>query len=174
MSEPFLGQIMSVGFNFAPRGWAMCDGQLLPISQNDALFALIGTTYGGDGQTTFALPDLRSRIAIHQGQGPGLSNYALGQAAGVETVTLTSNQMPAHNHLAQATAVTADKATPANNIWAAEASTTTFVYGTGTPDSQMSPSSLSPAGGNQPHDNLMPYLVMTYVIALEGIFPSRN
>lgn len=174
MSEPFIGQIMAVGFNFAPRGWAMCDGQLLPISQNDALYALIGTTYGGDGVTTFALPDLRSRIAIHQGQGPGLTNRPIGQASGTETVTLTSNQMPSHTHPVSATAVNADKPTPANNIWATEPTTSTFFYGAGPTDSTMNPQTISTAGGNQPHDNLMPYLTMTYVIALFGIFPSQG
>lgn len=174
MSEPFIGQIMAVGFNFAPRGWAMCDGQLLPISQNDALYALIGTTYGGDGVTTFALPDLRSRIAIHQGQGPGLTNRPIGQASGTETVTLTSNQMPSHTHPVSATAVNADKPTPANNIWATEPTTGTFFYGAGPTDSTMSPQTISTAGGNQPHDNLMPYLTMTYVISLFGIFPSQG
>lgn len=174
MSEPFIGQIMAVGFNFAPRGWAMCDGQLLPISQNDALFALIGTTYGGDGVTTFALPDLRSRIAIHQGQGPGLTNRPIGQASGTEAVTLLTNQMPSHTHPVSATAVNADKPTPANNIWATEPTTSTLFYGAGPTDSTMNPQTISAAGGNQPHDNLMPYLTMTYVIALFGIFPSRG
>lgn len=174
MSEPFIGQIMAVGFNFAPRGWAMCNGQLLPISQNDALFALIGTTYGGDGVTTFALPDLRSRIAIHQGQGPGLTNRPIGQASGTETVTLVANQMPSHTHPVSATAVNADKPTPANNIWATEPTTSTLFYGAGPTDSTMNPQTISAAGGNQPHDNLMPYLTMTYVIALVGIFPSQG
>lgn len=174
MSEPFIGQIMAVGFNFAPRGWAMCNGQLLPISQNDALFALIGTTYGGDGQTTFALPDLRSRIAIHQGQGPGLTNRPIGQASGTETVTLVTNQMPSHTHPVSATAVNADQPSPANHIWATEPTTSTLFYGAGPVDSTMNPQAVNPAGGNQPHDNLMPYLTMTYVISLFGIFPSQG
>lgn len=174
MSEPYLGQIISVGFNFAPRGWAMCNGQLLPISQNDALFALLGTTYGGDGITTFGLPNLQSRIAIHQGQGPGLQNYVLGQASGTETVTLTTNQMPAHTHPAMAVAGNADKTTANGNLWATESAGATSFYSDGAPDGPMNAQAISAAGGNQPHDNLMPYLCMTYVIALEGIFPSQG
>lgn len=174
MSEPFLGQIIAVGFNFAPRGWAFCNGQLLPISQNDALFALIGTTYGGDGQTTFALPNLQSRIPIHQGQGPGLKNYVLGQAAGTETVTLTVNQMPAHTHLASAVVANADQTVPTDALWATESAGATTFYSDQASDGQMSPTAISQAGGSQPHDNLMPYLAVSYVIALEGVFPTQS
>lgn len=169
MSEPFLGEIRMFAGNFPPRGWAKCDGQLMAISQNDALFALLGTTYGGDGTTTFALPDLRSRIPLHQGTGPGLSNYVLGQAAGTETVTLTSTQIPQHTHLMNAANATTNS--PAN---AAFGSNGLAIYKVPPAGATMAANIIQNAGGNQPHENEMPFLVLTFIIALEGIFPSQN
>ena len=169
MSEPFLGQIQAFGFNFAPRGWAFCSGQILSIAQNTALFSLLGTTYGGNGQTTFALPDLRGRTPLHMGQGPGLSSYDLGQVAGTESVTLLSTQMPAHNHTHVASSGPPADNLPGGNFVAAAA-----IYAASPGDSVMAPSSIGIAGGNQPHPNMQPYLVLNWCIALEGIFPSRN
>jgi microcystin-dependent protein len=166
MSEPFIGQIILVGFNFAPRGWAFCQGQLLSIAQNTALFSLLGTTYGGNGQTTFALPDLRGRVPIGFGQGPGLQNYVLGQTGGQETHTLISNEMPSHNHGLGANSNDAVDSNPVNNFPAAQGAYANTANG------QMSPTQLT--GGSQPHNNLQPYLVLNYCIALVGIFPSRN
>jgi microcystin-dependent protein len=172
MSEPFLGEIRLVGFNFEPRGWAFCNGQLLSIAQNTALFALLGTTYGGNGQTTFALPDLRGRAPIHMGQGPGLTNRRIGEVGGSENVTLTANQLPAHNHNLNALAVPAASGDPTQRLLAQSRGS---VYA---PPSEtpvvMSQQAIGFAGGSQPHENMQPYLVMNYIIALEGIFPSRN
>jgi microcystin-dependent protein len=169
MSEPFLGQITIVGFNFAPRGWAQCNGQILPIAQNTALFSLLGTTYGGNGQTTFALPDLRSRVPIHVGQGPGLSSYALGQAAGTETVTLNINQMPTHNHLMGASSEEGAPSSPSGQVPAKGG-----IYGPAPDGTVMNPTVITNTGGSQPHENIQPYLTLNFCIALEGIFPSRN
>lgn len=172
MSEPFIGMIATFGFNFAPRGWAMCNGQLLPIAQNTALFSLLGTTYGGNGQTTFALPDLRGRVPIHFGQGPGLSNYDLGQVGGTETNTLTVNQMPAHSHPATLHASTqpANDTLPTGNYLADGGA-----YQSAT-NTQMNAGAVTNgnSGGNQPTPNIQPYLAINTCIALEGIFPSRN
>ena len=171
--QPYLGQITLVAFNFAPVGWAFCNGQLLAIDQNSALFALIGTTYGGDGQTTFALPDLRSRIPLHQGQGSGLSNYTIGQSGGSEQVTLTSNQVPSHTHQAQCFTTASNSQSPINGIWAQATNDKPYKVGeVGT--ANMAPGAIGPAGGNQPHPNLMAYQALNYIIALEGIFPSQN
>jgi microcystin-dependent protein len=171
MATPFIGEIRMFGGNFAPVGWAFCDGQLLAISQNDALFALIGTTYGGDGQTTFGLPDLRGRIPVHQGQGPGLSNYSLGEISGSENVTLTAQQIPAHTHAAQGQSATGNQAAPGGGVWAASAQNQ---FSANAPGAAMSNAAIGPAGGSQPHDNMAPYQVVNFIIALEGIFPSRN
>jgi len=171
MSEPFLGQILLVPYNFAPRGWAFCQGQLLSISQNTALFSLLGTTYGGNGQTTFALPDLRGRVAISSGQGPGLQNYDIGGTGGTESVTLTLNQMPSHNHQALAVDDDATTSIPGNH---ALANITPKGYTTKNPTAAMSPGMIGNTGGNQPFENRAPYLTLNYCIALEGIFPSRN
>ncbi len=170
MSQPFLGSITLFGGNFAPRGYMFCQGQILAISQNSALFALIGTTYGGDGQTTFALPNLAGRAAIHQGTGPGLSNYSIGQTAGVETVTLIANQLPAHTHTATASNAVGGGG-PAGAVWAQPSSGQP--YGA-TPNVAMNAAALTAAGGNQPHENMMPFLALNFIIAVEGIFPSRN
>jgi len=171
MSDPFIGEIRMFGGNFAPLSWATCSGQLMAIAQNDALFALLGTTYGGDGQTTFGLPDLRGRLPIHQGQGPGLSPYVLGQAGGTESVTLTTSQIPGHNHLVSANGAAGSVDTPTNNYWAASASSAS-IYSDKAPSATMAPT--NPAGGNLPHDNMSPFLCVTFIICLEGIFPSRN
>jgi microcystin-dependent protein len=179
MSEPFIGQIMPVGFNFAPRGWALCNGQILSIAQNTALFSLLGTTYGGNGQTTFALPDLRGRVPIHQGQGPGLSNYSLGQVAGTENTTLTTNNMPQHNHgLFSNAGGKGNSAVPTNNFLGVgvvpSSSETTNNYNSAAGTNPLAPGSIGLTGGNQPFPILQPYLCINFVIALEGIFPSRN
>jgi microcystin-dependent protein len=169
MSEPFIGQVMMIGFTFAPRGWALCDGQILPIAQNTALFSLLGTTYGGNGTTTFALPDLRGRVPIHAGQGPGLSPYTLGQVGGAEQVTLLANQMPAHNHSLAATNAEASQTLPGGQLLAQSREVT---YGSGALVG-MNPQSIGAAGGSQPHENRQPYLTINFIIALEGIYPSR-
>jgi microcystin-dependent protein len=170
-AEPFLGEIMLVPYNFAPRGWAFCAGQILPIAQNTALFSLLGTTYGGNGQTTFALPDLRGRCAISSGQGPGLANYALGQVGGTENVTLIVNQLPPHPHTVAAVDDDAGSITPTNAL---PANITAKGYSKAAGNTSMSPTMIGGGGGNQPHPNLQPYLTLNYCIALEGIFPSRN
>ncbi|TME00759.1 MAG: phage tail protein [Chloroflexi bacterium] len=169
MPEPFIGQIILVPYTFAPTGWAFCAGQLLPIAQNTALFSLIGTTFGGDGQTTFALPDLRGRVPISSGQGPGLQNYDLGQVGGEETVTLTGNQVGAHSHLVNVNSNASDSGKPVNNFLAAGNSFQPTADG-----STMNPGMIANGGNSQPHNNIQPYLGLNYCIALQGIFPSRN
>jgi microcystin-dependent protein len=182
MADPFLGEIRIFPFNFAPQGWELCNGQLLSISQNTALFSLIGTFYGGDGQTTFALPNLQSRVAIHQGQGNGLSSYELGQVGGAENVTITANQMPAHNHLVNCDGSATGRGgnvfgvgtggTPANNIPGLTPSHAT--YSNNSANATMNPAMIQTAGGNQSHTNIQPYLVLNFCIAMQGIFPSRG
>ncbi|MDX6255763.1 MAG: hypothetical protein QOJ11_2097 [Frankiales bacterium] len=167
LTSPFLGEIRIFGFNFNPRGWATCQGQLMSISQNTALFALLGTQYGGNGQTTFALPDLRSRIALGQGQGPGLSAYVIGELAGSETVTLLQSQLPAHTHAQPVTNAAASASRPNNTVPAAGGS-----YAAAGDGGSFVPTSVT--GGNQPFGILPPVLVVNYCIALQGIFPSRN
>lgn len=179
MSSPFLGEIRAFGFNFAPKGWAMCNGQQLAINTNQALFSLLGTQYGGNGLQTFALPDLRGRGAVNQGQGPGLSNYVIGEQTGTETVTLITTQMPQHNHLWAANNAAGDTAAPIANFLAGAIVPTnnTPVPTYAAPGGATVPlaaNMLALAGQNQPHPNMMPYLVVTYCIALQGIFPSRN
>lgn len=169
MSEPFLGEIRNFGFNFAPRGWAQCQGQLMSISQNTALFSLLGTMYGGNGQTTFGLPDLRGRTAISVGQGPGLSSYDQGQVGGEEQVTLTAPQVAPHSHGVTASSQAASKS-PADSLPAYTASAAS--YG-GATDLAMNPAMIQPNTGGQPHDNMQPYLVTNWCIATEGIYPSR-
>ncbi|MDQ6804015.1 MAG: tail fiber protein [Actinomycetota bacterium] len=171
MSEPFLGEIRMFGFNFAPQGWAMCNGQTLSISQNTALFSLLGTQYGGNGQTTFALPDLRSSVAMHQGQGPGLSPYVIGEKAGTESVTLTSAQMPQHNHSVVANGGSGTTTRPGGGV---PARTTEDIYAAAPDGTTMNPGMIGNTGGSQPHTNIQPYLVVNFCIALQGIFPSRN
>ncbi|MCK4784696.1 MAG: phage tail protein [Desulfobacteraceae bacterium] len=169
-SEPFLAQIVMFGGNFAPRGWALCDGQLLQIAQNTALFSLLGTTYGGDGRTTFGLPDLRGRVAMHPGTGPGLSNYRLGQKGGVEQVTLNINQIPSHTHEAKAYSGQGNQQGPGGNVLAFDRRETQ--YSNETPDVDMSVGSA--VGGSQPHTNMQPYLGINHIIALVGMYPSRT
>lgn len=172
MSTPFIGEIRMFGGNFAPRGWAFCNGALVAISQNDALYALIGTTYGGDGQTTFGLPGLQGRLPIHQGTLPGGSTYVIGQALGTETVTLTSNQMPAHQH---AVAANSNNGTSPNPSASFVAATSLSPFAQSVPtDQPLGPQSINGAGGSQPHSNMMPFLCVSFIIAMEGIFPSRN
>ncbi|MCC6536129.1 MAG: phage tail protein [Bryobacterales bacterium] len=166
--EPFIGQLMCVGFNFAPKNWALCAGQLLPIAQNTALFSLLGTQYGGDGRVTFALPDLRGRVPVGQGQGPGLSNYTIGEMAGTENVTLITSQMPQHTHAVNANAGDAVEASPVNAFPSAGGAYNTQANTT------MNPGMAGIAGGNQPHPNQQPYLVLNWIIALSGIFPPRS
>jgi microcystin-dependent protein len=177
MAEPFLGQIQAFGFNFAPVGWATCDGQLLSIAQNTALFSLLGTMYGGNGQTTFALPDLRGRVAVHQGQGPGLSNYQVGESGGTESVTLIQNQLPLHTHSAAGSSNPADQASPSGVVWAAPVDSTGAGgagYTQAAPNVTMANGAIGMAGGNQPHPNIQPYLCVNFCIATQGIFPSRS
>ncbi|MGN6518458.1 MAG: phage tail protein [Dokdonella sp.] len=172
MSNPFIGEIRMVGFNFPPAGWAACNGQVLSIAQNDALFALIGTTYGGDGVTTFGLPDLRGRLPLHQGTGVGLSGYTIGQSGGTETVTLLAQDMPIHQHALNAARDGTRTNSPAGNmLGSGEADV--YTHDTGNPV-QMAPQEVGPAGGSQPHPNMHPFLCINFVISLYGIFPSRN
>ncbi len=172
MSQPFLGQLMLFGGNFAPLGWNFCDGSIVAIANNDALFSLIGTSYGGDGQTTFALPDLRGRVAMGMGQGPGLANYSLAQQGGVESVTLTATQLPAHTHPLTASGGAATSPFASGNT---PALSSTNVYHPGAPVAvAMSSQSCGAAGGNGSHDNMQPSLVLNWVIAMEGIYPSQQ
>jgi microcystin-dependent protein len=171
--DPYLGEIRMFGGNFAPLGWAFCNGQLLPIAQYDALFSLLGTTYGGDGQTTFGLPDLRGRAPMHAGQGPGLTNHPLGEASGSETVTLTATTMAAHTHVPVASSSPGTSSHPTNSVWAAS-STGDKQYSTGTANTTMNPATVGAAGGSQPHENRQPLLAINFIIALEGIYPPRN
>jgi microcystin-dependent protein len=172
MSQPYIGEIRMFGGSFAPAGWAFCNGQVMPISENDALFQLIGTTYGGDGQTTFALPNLQSRLPIHQGQGPGQS-YQLAEMAGTESVTVTTQQIPIHTHPAFCSSVGGNSSDPAGGIWAFS---DLNQYANAAPDVSMGTPAIqtTPQGGSQPHDNMIPYLVVSYIISLFGIFPSPN
>jgi microcystin-dependent protein len=174
VSEPYIGQIMIFGFNFAPIGYAFCAGQLQSIAQNQALFAIIGTTYGGNGTTNFALPDIRERAVMNIGHGAGLSSYDLGQQSGVANVTVTQAQMPQHNHQAFGTAGSQEDLGPTANGWLGEKTQGIETFSNTAADTTMSSSFLSIAGGSQPHPNEQPYLAMNYCIALEGIFPSRN
>jgi microcystin-dependent protein len=153
--------------NFAPVGWAFCNGALIPISENDALFNLIGTTYGGDGQTTFALPDLQSRVPIHVGPG-----FAQGQSGGVESVTLTTSQIPAHSHVPQCFAAAGNQNKPNSGVWAS--STPATYFGDTAPNVIMDPAAIGPSGGSQPHDNMVPFLVINFILSLFGIFPSQT
>ncbi len=167
--EAYLGQIIIFAGNFAPRGWMLCQGQILSIAQNTALFSILGTTYGGNGQTTFALPDLRGRAPISQGQGPGLSSYALGESDGTETVTLDQTQIPPHPHTVAAYGDAGNTGKPAGSF---VASVDNGYFASA--DSQMNPGMIGGGGGNQPHGNIMPYLAINYIICVEGLFPSRN
>ena len=172
MSDPFVAEIRCVGFNFAPTGWAECNGQLLPISQNTALFSLLGTVYGGDGKSTFALPNLQDSAPMHPGQGQGLSQRFLGEMGGAEFVTLLVAEMPVHTHTLNSNALLATTLLPSNETVLARSSGGN-AYAPAQSVTQMAFESLPPAGGSLPHNNMMPYLVMKYVIAMQGIFPAR-
>jgi microcystin-dependent protein len=172
MADPFVAEIRIFPFNFAPKGWAWCNGQLLPLSQNTALFSLLGTTYGGDGKSTFALPDLQGRAPMHPGQGPGLSLHDLGETGGSETVTLLQSEIPVHTHGLRASLDDADLAIPTPGRSLAKGSANLYVNTA--PNAAMAPEALAPAGGGQPHNNLMPYLTFYFNIALQGVFPPRS
>jgi len=181
MTEPFIGAIIITGFNFAPRGYMACNGQILSIAQNTALFSLLGTTFGGNGQTTFALPDLQGRSAVHQGQGPGLQNYVMGEVGGTETVTLLSTNMPQHTHLLNMNNAAGNSSGSNTSVLSLSPSTgsgpnksTLNTYSTNAPNATLSTSSIGMAGGNQPFNSRSPFLVLNHSIATEGIFPSRN
>ena len=173
MGEPYVGEIRMFGGSFAPVGWAMCDGATMAISENDTLFNLIGTTYGGDGQETFDLPNLCGRVPVHQGQGPGISqNYIIGEAAGVESVTLSTQQIPIHNHALLASTNPATATTASGNV---TASTNQLkIYTEGSPSKNFAPNTITPVGGSQPHENMQPYLCITFIISLFGVFPSQS
>jgi microcystin-dependent protein len=176
MSDQFVAEIRIFAGNFAPSGWALCNGQLLPISQNTALFSLLGTNYGGDGTSNFALPNLQGSAPVNQGQGAGLSQYFVGEAGGVQSVTLLQSEMPAHSHIPQAvTGADGDQVSPVNHVWskARYGRQGASMYSAAGPQ-QMGPGAIPIVGGSQPHNNLMPYLTLNFIIALQGIFPPRN
>lgn len=170
MADPFVAEIRIFPFNFPPKGWAWCNGQLLPLSQNTALFSLLGTTYGGDGKSNFALPNLQGSVPMHPGQGPGLSLHDLGETGGSQTVTLLQSEMPAHSHVLRAVNDDGLSETPVNNTPAKNK----FYDNTAQPTTIMSPQALSPAGGSLPHNNMQPYLTFNFNIALQGVFPPRS
>ncbi len=172
MAQPYVGEIRIFAGNFAPAGWMFCNGQLLPISENETLFQLIGTTYGGDGESTFSLPNLQSRVPLHMGTGTSGITYQLGEAAGVEQVTLTTAQIPAHTHPLLVSTDVGSEISPNNNVLGALQ--TVKVFRPGTAGVQLAPQSISPVGGSQPHDNMQPYLCMNYIISLFGLFPSQT
>lgn len=174
MSTPFLGEIRMFGGNFAPRFHAFCSGQILSIAQNTALFSLLGTMYGGNGQTTFALPDLRGRRPVGFGQGPGLTPRTIGEIGGVETVTLLATEMPAHNHPAQGASAGGSSTDPSNAVWAASVGGRTPPPLYRPPGNPQNMAATAAVGGNQPHENRQPYLAISYIIALNGVYPSRN
>lgn len=173
MSEPFLAEIRMFGFNFAPRGWAFCNGQIMSIAQNTALFSLLGTFYGGNGTTTFALPNLQASAPMHQGQGPGLTPRSLGEVGGVQTVTLIQSEMAAHNHPVGCDSGPGSVAAPINGMWASGGRGRPSAYSANPPNTPMSGAAFGPAGGSQPHNNMPPYLTVNFCIALQGIYPSR-
>ena len=167
MAQPYVGEIRMFGGNFAPAGWMFCEGQLLPISENETLFQLIGTTYGGDGESTFALPDLRGRLPLHQGNG-----FILAETGGAEEITLTVSQIPAHSHPALASSSAASSNDPAGNVAGKTTAAGVFPYGTDNPPTTLSPTAIMSTGGSQPHTNFQPYLCVDFIISLFGIFPT--
>ena len=174
MADPFVAEIRIFPFFFAPKGWAFCDGQLLPISQNTALFSLLGTTYGGDGKSTFALPDLQGRAPLQPGQGQGLSLYDLGETGGEETITLLVSEIPAHSHTLFAQALVGNDNIPTGNDLSRSSGPSVYLPPAGAPLTPMAPSALSPAGGDLPHNNMQPYLTLNFCIAMQGVFPPRG
>ncbi len=173
MADPFVAEIRIFPFNFAPKGWAWCNGQLLPLSQNTALFSLLGTTYGGNGKSNFALPDLQGRAPMHPGQGPGLSLHDLGETGGSETVTLLESEMPAHSHAFRGVAEAGEENDPAGATLGVTIGNSLY-NNQSVPLAQMAPQALAPAGGDQPHNNMQPYLTCYFCIALQGVFPPRG
>jgi microcystin-dependent protein len=173
MAQPYIGEIRMFGGNFAPAGWAFCAGQQLPISENEALFNLIGTTYGGDGEVTFGLPNLCGRVPIHMGPGPGGQTYQIGEAGGLEQVTLTGSQLPTHGHPILASTNTATTAAPANQTPAAPPDVNTSPYGLDQPQGTLAPGCVQFVGGSQPHENMAPYLAVSFIISLYGLFPHQ-
>jgi microcystin-dependent protein len=175
MAQPFVGQIISVAFNFTPEGWFLCDGSLVPIASYTTLYQLLGTTYGGDGVNTFALPDLRGRAPLNEGQGTGLPAYVIGQPVGSETVTLQNNQIGAHTHQFSATTQQGTSKTPGPTLALAQnAQPAVEMYGTVAPNTSLSPQAISAVGSSQPHENRQPYLAINYIIAWAGVYPSQQ
>lgn len=172
MGTPYVGEIRMFGGNFAPVGWAFCNGQTLPISENEVLFTLIGTTYGGDGEQTFNLPNLQGRLPVHMGAGAGGNNYVIGETGGSEQVTLTTQQLPTHSHPMLASTIVGDQITPAGNVPANSVSVA--IYTNSAPNGNMNASAIGPAGGGQPHENMQPYLCINFIISLFGVFPSQT
>ncbi|SRR5258708_25215578 len=174
MSQPYVGEIRMFAGNFAPAGWMLCQGQVLPISENESLFQLIGTTYGGDGQTTFALPDLQSRVPVHMGTLSGTgTTFQIGAKAGEEQVTLAVNQIPTHTHVASCYPVAGNSASPSGARWASSSDTAINPYASTAPDSSLNTAAIGNNGGSQPHDNMIPFLVINFIISLSGIFPHQ-
>lgn len=171
-SEPFIGQIAFVAFNYAPNGWVECNGQTMSIAQNETLFSLLGTTYGGNGMTTFQLPDMRGRVLVHNGKGNWTSDYQMGQMGGQESVTLTNAQMPSHSHSVNAVLADGNQSTPKGNL-PANTKTLDQEYSNSSPDTTMRQEMIAPSGGNQPHENIQPYVAMKCIIAIQGIYPPR-
>jgi microcystin-dependent protein len=174
MTTPYVGQISMTGFNFAPPGWALCNGQTLPISQYQALFAIIGTTYGGDGITNFQLPNLQGRVGMHMGTSPGTGNFVLGQIGGETTHTLTQAEMPAHYHPAVVASAGGNSAVPTNNAWAASTDGDPIYINPSKANTTLAINAIGTTGGNQPHENMQPFLAINFIIALQGIFPTHN
>jgi microcystin-dependent protein len=173
--DPFVAEIRIFPFNFPPKGWAFCDGQILPLSQNTALFSLLGTTYGGDGKSNFALPNMQGNAPMHPGQGPGLSLHDLGETGGSDTVSLLESEIPSHSHALMASAQPATRTGPANNALArAQGGPTPYLAPAGAPMVNMSDNAIAPAGGDQPHNNMQPYLTLNFCIALQGVYPPRT
>ena len=173
--DPFVAEIRIFPFNFAPKGWAFCDGQILPLSQNTALFSLLGTTYGGDGKSNFALPNMQGNAPMHPGQGPGLSLHDLGETGGSDTVSLLESEIPSHSHSLMASAVVSSKPSPVGNAFARVGSgATPYVAPAGAPLVAFADQALAPAGGDQPHNNMQPYLTLNFCIALQGVYPPRT
>ena len=172
--DPFVAEIRIFPFNFAPKGWAFCDGQILPLSQNTALFSLLGTTYGGDGKSNFALPNMAGNAPMHPGQGPGLSLHDLGETGGSDTVTLLESEIPSHSHNLMASGSAGTKPNPIGNAPSRVTGATPYVPAAGAPLTPFTDQALAPAGGDQPHNNLQPYLTLNFCIALQGVYPPRT